>query len=114
MRSLLLYFIGRNKRSPQNAPQNAPGAPPPVGAPPPGAPPANQCTATTNGRTSNCIFPFRYKSSTYYQCTTTDQDEAWCATRVKGDGITVANSADSIKECNPGCPGYGNFWEGAF
>ena len=104
-----MYFIGRNKRSPQTAP----GAPPP-GAPPPGAPPGapGQCTATSNGRTSNCIFPFRYKSRTYYQCTTTDQVEAWCATRVQGDGITVASSGDSIKECNPGCPGYGNFLGG--
>ena len=95
-------MIGRNKRSPQTAPS----APPPVGAPPPGAPPVNQCTATNeNGIRRDCIFPFRYNSRTYYECTEVGSvTGAWCATQVKGDGITAVGT--SYVDCDPGCPGY--------
>ena len=102
MWNLLCIFIGRNKRSPQTAP----GAPPPVGAPPPGAPPVNQCTATNkNGIRRDCIFPFKYKSRTYYECTEVGSDTgAWCATQVGRDGITADGT--SYVDCDPGCPGY--------
>ena len=97
-----LYIIGRNKRSPQTAP----GAPPLVGAPPPGAPPINQCTATNeNGIRRDCIFPFKYNSRTYYECTEVgSKTGAWCATQVGGDGITAVST--SYVDCDPGCPGY--------
>ena len=103
----ILYFIGRKKRSPQTAD----GAPPPVGAPPPpSAPPINQCTATKNGITKYCKFPFTYTSKggnkrTYYECTNTDSTTGvWCATQVKRDGITA--DGNSYVDCDPGC---GNF-----
>ena len=98
-----MYFIGRKKRSPQTAP----AAPPPVGAPPPGAPPLRQCTATNkSGIRRDCIFPFRYESRTYYECTEVDSSTgAWCATQVStGDGITAVST--SYTDCDPGCPGY--------
>ena len=55
---------------------------------------------------SECVFPFKYKGTTYKQCTKVDSEEAWCAfgidanTEVPTDGLHWG-------DCSPGCPGTG-------
>ena len=95
-----LFFLGRNKRSPQTALE---------GAPPPSAPQPNRCTATNkNGVRKYCIFPFRYRDRDFYECTKFDSTDAggkaWCSTEVSSsDGITALSG--SYLDCDPGCSG---------
>ena len=58
-----------------------------------------ECKAI-NGK--KCVFPFKYKGTTYSQCTKVDTDNGvpWCATSVDHNGI-VRNSQWS--DCNDEC-----------
>ena len=49
-----------------------------------------------------CIFPFEYKSVTYNECSTADNDSPWCSVKVDGSGTTVP---DNWGNCAPGCQG---------
>ena len=40
---------------------------------------------------TDCIFPFTYKETKYYECTFTDSTSAWCATLVDPAGAVVTN-----------------------
>ena len=46
------------------------------------------CATFTTGGNANgamCTFPFTYKSVTYYQCISIDNDQLWCATTANYD-----------------------------
>ena len=51
--------------------------------------------STESGPNSNatCIFPFKFKDVTYYQCTTAGNDEGditpWCSTLVDNSGTHI-------------------------
>ena len=41
-----------------------------------------------------CVFPFRYKGETYYQCTDVDDYDYWCSTCVDIDGHFLQDKAE--------------------
>ena len=52
----------------------------------------------------DCVFPFKYKGTTYSSCTQAESSNgaAWCATEVDTDGVVVNNK---WQDCDGGCPG---------
>jgi len=54
-----------------------------------------------NGR--DCVFPFKYKGTTYNQCTKKGSKKAWCANEVnERTGVAVSGE---WADCEAGCPG---------
>ena len=52
----------------------------------------------------DCVFPFKYKGTTYTTCTQAESSNgaAWCATEVDTEGVVVNNK---WQDCDQGCPG---------
>ena len=48
-----------------------------------------------------CYFPFKYKGSTYYECTLVLHHKLWCATTVDAKG----NYNGNWKNCDKTCKG---------
>jgi len=63
-----------------------------------------QCECKTIKSGKDCIFPFKYKGTTYNKCTKagSENGQPWCATRVDADGTVVRNFWE---DCEEGCPG---------
>ena len=40
-----------------------------------------------------CVFPFKYKGETYYQCTDVDDYDYWCSTCVDTSGLFTDDKA---------------------
>merc|ERR1712223_1308421 len=62
---------------------------------------SQECKAI-NGK--KCVFPFKYKGTTYSQCTAYDSvnKKPWCATKIYSNTGVVINN--EWEDCNDGCP----------
>ena len=65
------------------------------------------CTTTTGpGANKSCVFPFKFRSVTYNNCTTAtnnpDDTKAWCSTKVDEFGNHVGGQGN-WGHCEPKC-----------
>jgi len=62
---------------------------------------SNGCKTVTG---KSCIFPFSYLGVTYYKCTheESDNNAAWCATKVDENGVVIRHTWE---DCSERCPG---------
>ena len=55
------------------------------------------------GTSNACVFPFKYRSKIYNECTFVESRNAWCAFNV-APYTDVTNKYDLMGDCEDNCP----------